>query len=55
MNTPTSLPVQDNKQLPPIPIISNDQAYRPTSAATPPSSSKRSNVRKNQYGDEVYE
>jgi len=51
-NIPASIPAQDNKQLPPLPIISNQQAYNPTPTNPPP---KRSNVRKNQYGDEVYD
>jgi hypothetical protein len=50
-NIPTSTPTQDNKQLPPLPIMSNEQAHPPT----PTNLSKRSNVRKNQYGDEVYD
>ncbi|CAF1410680.1 unnamed protein product [Adineta steineri] len=42
-------PIQDNRQLAPLPIISNEQV------ATRPITSKRSNARKNQYGDEVYD
>jgi len=48
---PTSPIVQDNKQHPPLPILTNEQ----TSSLIPPNASKRSNTRKNQYGDEVYE
>ena len=38
-------PIQDARSMPPLPIVSTE----------PPSPSKRSNKRKNQYGDEVYE
>lgn len=44
-NIPTPAPSPTNKQLLPPPILSNEQ----------PTPSKRSNVRKNQYGDEVYD
>lgn len=47
-NTPVSTSGQDNKQLPPLPIVTNEQGLHP-------SPSKRSNLRKNQYGDEVYD
>ncbi len=50
-NTPTTPPGQDNKQLSPLPIVANEQGYNPI-ISNPP---KRSNMRKNQYGDEVYD
>jgi hypothetical protein len=43
--------VQDNRQLPPLPITRNEQGLQPI--ATNPA--KRSNVRKNQYGDDVFD
>ncbi|UJR36249.1 hypothetical protein I4U23_028981 [Adineta vaga] len=48
-DTPT--PIEDSKQLPPSPIVSNDLAPRPITSSL----SKKSNIRKNQYGDEVYD
>ena len=43
--------MQDSRQLPPLPITRNEQGLQPI--ATNPG--KRSTVRKNQYGDEVYD
>ncbi|CAF0784519.1 unnamed protein product [Adineta ricciae] len=44
-------PIQDPKQLPPLPVISNDPAPCPIIT----NQTKRSSVRKNQYGDEIYD
>ena len=48
-NAPT--PTSDSKSLLPPPLVSNDVKSPPV----PNNASKRSNARKNQYGDEVYE
>ncbi|CAF0816321.1 unnamed protein product [Rotaria sp. Silwood1] len=50
-NTPTNVSVQDNRKPAPLPIISNEPTLNPITTNPP----KRSNARKNQYGDEVYE
>ncbi|CAF2553227.1 unnamed protein product [Rotaria sp. Silwood2] len=50
-NTSTNTPVQDNKKLAPLPIITNEPTLNPITTNPP----KRSNARKNQYGDEVYD
>ncbi|CAF3532379.1 unnamed protein product [Rotaria sordida] len=50
-NTPTNIPVQDNRKLAPLPINTNERTSNSITTNPP----KRSTTRKNQYGDEVYE
>ena len=50
-NTQPNAPVQDNRRPASLSIISNEPAPKPIST----NPAKRSNARKNQYGDEVYE
>lgn len=51
-NAPSNTSQQDNRKLAPLPSISKESALTPIN---PPPSKQRSNTRKNQYGDEVYD